>query len=47
MESVNIQEQRPLKLQFNALDKKADQLVYQLYSLTPEEIAIVEYYAGI
>jgi hypothetical protein len=35
-------EREPLERQIAATDKKIDELVYQLYGLTEEEIAIVE-----
>jgi hypothetical protein len=35
-------EKKMFKTQIDALDKQIDQLVYELYDLTPEEIAIVE-----
>ncbi|MGA9405909.1 MAG: restriction endonuclease subunit R, partial [Bacteroidota bacterium] len=35
-------EKEPIARQINATDKKIDQLVYQLYGLTEEEIKIVE-----
>ena len=31
-----------IQRRINAADKQIDQLVYQLYNLTPQEIAIVE-----
>jgi len=34
--------QTNLKAESSALEKQIDELVYQLYELTPEEIAIVE-----
>jgi len=34
--------QRDPKADTSALEREIDQLVYQLYDLTPEEIAIVE-----
>jgi hypothetical protein len=36
------QERTMLKRQIAAVDRQIDQLVYELYELTPEEIAIVE-----
>jgi len=39
-------EHTAIKRQIQATDKQIDQLVYQLYSLTPEEIKIVEEKAG-
>ena len=38
----NKQKAQALKSQINATDKEIDQLVYKLYDLTEEEIAIVE-----
>jgi len=35
-------EKTALQRQIEATDKQIDQLVYQLYQLTPEEITIVE-----
>ena len=36
------QEQTLIKRQIDATDRQIDKLVYELYGLTPEEIAIVE-----
>jgi len=36
------QEKTQLQRQIAAADRQIDQLVYELYDLTPEEIAIVE-----
>ncbi len=36
------QEKKILKIQIDTIDKQIDQLVYQLYGLTDEEIKIVE-----
>jgi type II restriction/modification system DNA methylase subunit YeeA len=38
----NKQKAQALKSQIDATDKEIDQLVYKLYDLTEEEIAIVE-----
>jgi predicted nucleic acid-binding Zn-ribbon protein len=38
----NPHEKEALQRQINATDKQIDQLVYQLYGLTDEEIKIVE-----
>ncbi len=35
-------EQTLIQRQIDATDKQTDKLVYELYDLTPEEIAIVE-----
>jgi hypothetical protein len=35
-------EKEPIERQIKATDKKIDQLVYQLYGLTEEEIKVVE-----
>jgi hypothetical protein len=35
-------EANALQSEINRIDKEIDQMVYQLYGLTPEEIAIVE-----
>ena len=35
-------EANALQLEIDRIDKEIDQLVYQLYGLSPEEIAIVE-----
>ncbi len=39
---INPQEKTVLQRQIDATDKQIDQLVYQLYGLTEEEIKIVE-----
>jgi hypothetical protein len=36
------QEKTQLQRQISAADRQIDRLVYELYDLTPEEIAIVE-----
>jgi len=36
------QEQTLIQRQIDATDQQIDKLVYELYELTPEEIAIVE-----
>lgn len=40
--ALTTQERTMLQRQIDAIDRQIDQLVYQLYDLTPEEIAIVE-----
>ena len=41
-ESKTPQEKAMLQRQIEATDRQIDQLVYELYELTPEEIAIIE-----
>ena len=42
VERILITRQRDLKADTTALEQQIDRLVYQLYDLTPKEIALVE-----
>jgi hypothetical protein len=41
-EAKTMHEQTLIQRQIDATDRQIDKLVYELYGLTPEEIAIVE-----
>ena len=41
-ETATPQAAEVLKRQIEATDRQIDQLVYELYGLTPEEIAVIE-----